>query len=274
MIAAACLLLGMLTAAPTALAHGESALGAASIDALVAALLAFSAAFYGVGARRHRLPAWRYWAFAAGWATLAASLAPPLDGLADASFSMHMIQHQLLMQMAAPLMVLGRPLVVGIHALPAGLRRRIAPRVMRWAAVRPATAFFIHGGLIWLWHVPAFFNAATADPLLHALQHLCFFGSAVLFWWALLARRGEGQAVAYLFLTLLHTGALGALLTFSRVAWYAAPGPLPFGLTALEDQQLGGLIMWVPGSVAYLGAALALAAGWLARNDAPREAGS
>lgn len=266
-------LLAALGAASPALAHGESPAGAASVDALVALALLASAILYGAGARRHRLPAWRYWAFAAGWTTLAASLAPPLDRLADASFSMHMIQHQLLMQLAAPLMVLGRPLVVGLQALPARLRRRAGRKVMRWAAIRPATAFLIHGALIWLWHVPALFNAAAADPFLHALQHLCFFGSAAMFWWALLARRAEGRAVFYLFLTLLHTGALGALLTFSRVPWYELAGTLPFGLTALGDQQLGGLVMWVPGGVAYLGAALALSAEWLARSEAPRQAG-
>jgi len=120
-----------------------------------------------------------------------------------------------------------------------------------------------------LWHAPALYQATLTSGAVHTLQHVSFLGAALLFWWALLhgreGRIGRPAAVIYLFTTAVHTSLLGALLTFSSRLWYpiyqATTGP--WGLTPLEDQQLAGLIMWVPAGMAYLGAALALAATWL-----------
>jgi putative membrane protein len=117
----------------------------------------------------------------------------------------------------------------------------------------------LHASAIWLWHAPRAFEAALASEAMHFAQHASFLGSALLFWWVVLARPHLG-AMASLFTTMLHTGALGALMTFSRHPWY--PG------FALEDQQLAGLVMWVPAGLAYPVAALAIATQWLRRSAA------
>ncbi|TFW19507.1 cytochrome c oxidase assembly protein, partial [Duganella callida] len=136
------------------------------------------------------------------------------------------------------------------------------------ALTRPLNAWLLHFAALWLWHVPGFFQAALLHPGWHALQHASFLFPALLFWWAVLVDGGTSRsgALIYLFTTMLHTGALGALLALSSTIWYPAYGgaAMHYGLSALEDQQLGGLIMWVPGGLAYLLAALLLCAGWLA----------
>jgi putative membrane protein len=116
------------------------------------------------------------------------------------------------------------------------------------------------------------FVAATGNAAVHVLQHTCFFASALAFWWSVLrgsSRARTPVAVASLFTTMLHTSLLGALLTFAPTAWYAhGTHDAVMGLTSLEDQQLGGLLMWVPGSAAYVIAALVIVAGWLAPSRA------
>jgi putative membrane protein len=271
------------TIAPCAWAHVDVA--SARGDALqtaVAALLAISALLYARGFRR--LPGAHPGAtraaalFAAGWLTLALALVSPLAGMSEGLFSAHMIQHELVMVVAAPLLVLGRPLAMWTWALPMRCRTsagravhdRGFARVWRLVS-NPLAATVLHGVAIWTWHVPRVFELSEASVAAHALQHAAFLFSALLFWWALLkpARGGRiGAAVGCLFVTMLHTGALGVLLTFSADVWYpaATSHAARWGLTALEDQQLGGLVMWVVGGLPYVGAALALAARWLATS--------
>lgn len=218
--------------------------------------------------------------FAAGWAALAAALLSPLDTLAEHSFAAHMVQHEALMVVAAPLLVLGRPLEAWAWALPAAWVRALgragrSPALARaWNAItEPVGAWTFHALALWLWHLPVLFVAALSDERVHVLQHASFFGSALAFWWAVFGRgvhAPDGASIASLFTTMMHTSALGALLTFAPAAWYpvyAADGA--FGLSALEDQQLGGLIMWVPAGFVYVAAGLALAAAWL-RAGEPR----
>jgi putative membrane protein len=113
------------------------------------------------------------------------------------------------------------------------------------------------------------YQETLASDAVHSMQHLSFLGTGLLFWWALLAGRegrlGRPAAVLYLFTTSLHTTLLGALLAFSSTVWYPLyqSRTAPWGMTPLEDQQLAGLIMWVPAGLAYLIAALAVAASWL-----------
>ena len=108
------------------------------------------------------------------------------------------------------------------------------------------------------------------DEGVHILQHLCFLGSALLFWWAMVhGRGGPGVAALCLFLTSMIGGALGALMTFAASPWYAdyaAMGMTPFGLTPTEDQQLAGLLMWIPGGAVHAGAALAVLARYFDRR--------
>jgi putative membrane protein len=211
--------------------------------------------------------------FAIGWLALAAALLSPLDVLAARSFGIHMIQHEALMVVAAPLLVLGRPLEAWAWATPPGALRALAALAhsslmsRAWRAItEPVGAWCFHALALWIWHLPVLFNAALTSPSLHVLQHASFFGSALAFWWAVFgrsARAPDPTSMASLLTTMLHTGALGALLTFAPSAWYSLPGP-PL-LDPLEDQQLGGLVMWVPGSLAYLFAGLAIIGRWLRR---------
>ena len=215
-------------------------------------------------------------AFALGWVALAVALLSPLHRLGSALLSAHMIQHELLMTVAAPLLVLGRPLVAFLWAIPLSWRRRAGavvaappiPAVWGWLTL-PAVAWSLHALAIWLWHGPAPYQATLASEVMHTAQHLSFLTTALLFWWSLLqireGRLGRPAAVVYLFTTAVHTTLLGALLTFSDRLWYPRYGSSAagWGLAAIEDQQLAGLIMWIPGGLAYLFAALAIMASWL-----------
>ena len=208
----------------------------------------------------------RQLAFAAGWMLLAAALLSPIDTLGGELFWVHMIQHELLMAAAAPLLVLSRPLEACAWGLPKGWPRalRLAFRgpLLDWTRrlQRPSGAWLLHAAAIWAWHIPALFDLALADEGVHTLQHFCFFATGLAFWQSVWRHRrgGEGVALASLFTTMVHMGVLGALLTFAPGAWYDFPDPGAHGLTALEDQQLGGLVMWVPGGLPYLLAALAI----------------
>jgi putative membrane protein len=225
----------------------------------------------GRGIRKHQAAA-----FALGWLTLVIALVSPLHRLGETLFSAHMAQHELLMTVAAPLLVLGRPLLPFLWALPAAWRRMAGS----WASgsraraawemlSHPVVAWGLHGTVIWLWHAPSLYQASVEHEAVHALQHLSFLGTALLFWWTALRRRGTrlGSMVAIvaLFTTAIHTSLLGALLTFSPRIWYPLylPGTAPWRLTPLEDQQLAGLIMWIPAGLAYAAAALALLGAWL-----------
>jgi cytochrome c oxidase assembly factor CtaG len=215
-------------------------------------------------------------AFAAGWLALAGALVTPLHALGEMSFAAHMIEHELMMVVAAPLLVLSRPAFAFLWAMPSAWRGALGslgrgePAMLWRTLTHPAVATLLHAAAIWAWHAPRLFEAALADDTLHLLQHASFFGTAILFWWAMLSPtpRRLGASVGHLFFTAMHTGGLGALLVLAPRPLFAAPGvAIPFGLSPLEDQQLAGLLMWTPGGVFYLVAALALAARWIAASD-------
>ncbi|MER8489252.1 cytochrome c oxidase assembly protein [Mesorhizobium australicum] len=217
--------------------------------------------------------------FAAGWGVLTGALVSPIHALGERVFAAHMIEHELLMAVAAPLLVAACPGAALIWALPAALRRgtgrlthgRIVQAIWTVAS-RPFNATIIHGIAIWIWHVPVLFEAALQQGVLHYAQHASFLGTALLFWWVILPRSGRqqacGSAVMHLFFTSLHTGLLGVLLLLSPRLWYPqnAGGAALWGLTPIEDQQLAGLVMWVPAGLIYGGAALLLAGLWISKS--------
>ncbi|HYD53208.1 MAG TPA: cytochrome c oxidase assembly protein [Gemmatimonadaceae bacterium] len=252
-----------------------------STEPLVIALLVASALLYarGFAARRHhagttRAPAaWRAHAYAAALATLVIALLSPVDALGGALFAGHMVQHLLLTMVAAPLLVLGDPGTSLLWALPIDMRRRMglawrrAPTLRAaWRALgHPLTAWSLHFVALVAWHVPTLYERAVRDDAVHALEHASFFVTALLFWWVVAAprprqRMGTGLALLYLFTSALASTILGALITMATVPWYTvhARSALAWGVNALEDQQLAGLIMWVPAGLVYVGAALAL----------------
>jgi cytochrome c oxidase assembly factor CtaG len=114
-------------------------------------------------------------------------------------------------------------------------------RPLRRVTMHALGAWLLHALALWLWHLPPLFQAALHHPLLHILQHVCFFGSALGYWWSVLGRahRPKGSAMASLFTTMLHTSVLGALLTFAPSPWYAAPGMRAFGLSAFGGPATG-----------------------------------
>jgi len=245
-----------------------------------------SGALYALGTRRMRrsgatfVAPWARAAFWVGWCTIILALLSPLHPLSEELFWTHMVQHELLMTVAAPLLVVGRPLLVCLRGLPASwqppVTRAWGTRSLRrsWSVLtRPVDAWLLHGAVIWIWHAPLLFDAALQSDAVHALQHAAFLGTALLFWESLLYARSQaataGIGIVALFTTAVHTGALGALMTFARTPWYPtyADRALQWGFTPLQDQQLAGLIMWIPGSLAYLIVALVLAARWLRDSE-------
>ena len=169
------------------------------------------------------------------------------------------------MLVAPPLLVLGKPIVAFLKSLPSAWGRRMVgwASIGAWQALwrtinRPLMAWLIHALVLWIWHVPVLMEATLHDEFIHAMQHLCFLLSALLFWWSILQGPqraiGYGLAVLFMFTTALHSGLLGALITFAATVWYpiylTTTGS--WGLTPLEDQQLGGLIMWVPACLVYI----------------------
>jgi putative membrane protein len=248
--------------------------------------LVLAVSLYAVGVARlrrvnkHGIGALEISCFIAGWLTLVIALVSPLHPWGSVLFSAHMTQHELLMLVAAPLLVLGRPTIPFLWALPRSSARRLnrLTKATWWQYLwrritAPFVAWLIHAVVLWTWHLPALFQATLENEFVHALQHFSFLFSALLFWWAILhgpqRAIGFGAGVLYMFTTALHSGLLGALLTFAGAVWYPVYNGTTqsWGLTPLQDQQLGGLIMWVPAGVTYIIAGLALFAGWLRESE-------
>jgi putative membrane protein len=202
--------------------------------------------------------------FAAGLIAIAIALFSPLDAMSEELFSAHMVQHLLLVIVAAPLLVLGEPQYVMLWVPRVDARRSVARWWRRndalraaWSAVsRPSIAWLLHVGALWTWHAPRLYDAALRDGRIHVFEHLTFLLTALLFWWVALDRHRlrVGVATFYLFAAGLQGTLLGALLTIARHPWYVAhyTTTQSWGLTPMEDQQLAGLIMWIPAGLVYL----------------------
>ena len=276
------------------LAHGDAPddfaqlMRAWSFEPLVVIGLALSAILYFAGLLRlwrasgigRGIAAWEAACYWLGWLALVVALVSPLHPWGRVLFSAHMTQHEILMLVAAPLIVLGHPLVVYLWAFPAEFAKKISVWTTTsvwqsfWRSISSGfAAFLISGITLWIWHAPALFQATLENEWVHAAQHISFLVTALLFWWALLRGRQHaanyGLAVLYMFATALHSGLLGALLTFARTVWYPAYSGTTqhWGLSPLEDQQLGGLIMWIPAGLVYVIAGLALMAAWLKESE-------
>jgi len=232
----------------------------------------------GRGVRR-----WQVWCFVAGIATLLVAVGSPIDAMSAELFSAHMTQHVLLATIAPPFLVAGAPALALLWAVPTPYRRLVARRVTGvaslqrcWSALTlPLVAWLLHALAIWIWHTPRAYELALRHPSAHVLEHACFVGTAVLLWWRIVyprERRRNAYAVGLLLMfgTAMHSGALGALLVLSTRSWYTVHGggPASWGLTALADQQLAGLIMWVAGGLLYVIAMSVLFVAWLSASDA------
>jgi putative membrane protein len=259
--------------------HPETLWRSWSFDALVVVPILIVLWLYGSGLRRlwkragrgHGVAYSAALSFALGMVMLFIALVSPLDALGATLLSAHMAHQGLMVAAVPPLLLFGKPGVVITWALNAGWRRALLGsaiwrRAVRFgnALSRPLAATVLHGLALWGWHAPAAFNAAVASEGVHALEHACFFVTALLLWRAILDARSSrraGAALGAAFATLMHSGLLGALITmapYPLYLWYGSRAPL-WGFTALEDQQLAGLLMWVPMGFIYLSACLVLA---------------
>jgi putative membrane protein len=220
--------------------------------------------------------------FAGAVLALVVALVSPLDALSGSLFSAHMVQHLVLVLVAAPLLVLGDPQVALLWALPRRAAKTLGRVVKRSFALSwltgllgaPAAAWLLFAAALWLWHAPVLYEAALRSELIHDVEHLVFLGTSLLFWSVLLRNTTPGHmrygmAVMYLFTTALQSSVLGALMTFSSEPWYSYYANLvgPWSLTALEDQQLAGLVMWIPGGAVFTGLAIGYFAVWLRAVD-------
>jgi cytochrome c oxidase assembly factor CtaG len=216
-----------------------------------------------------------------GLLAVAAALVSPLDAAADHLLSAHMAQHLLLVVVAAPLLIVGSPVLAMSRVVPDGWRR-VTRRWGRWGSVgvarrtltNPVASLFLVTAVLWAWHVPSLYEAAVENPFLHLVEHAAFLGTALLFWWVALQPSGprrlsRGADVLYVLAGALQSGALGALLAFASSPIY----PLyvyrtaVWGASPVTDQQLAGLLMWVPSFVVYLMAAGALFVAWLRASE-------
>ncbi len=223
------------------------------------------------GRRRHR---WRPVALLLGVVSVLTVTTPPLGGLLEQRLSGHMAQHLVLIVVAAPLLALASPGQALLAGMPRELRRwltRVARRRPVLAAAGPHVAWAAHIAALWLWHLPAAYDAALGSPVLHLAEHASFLGTAWLFWWHLVAvgrRRLHGPAAAFYVASAIPPGAaLGAVLTFPDQPLYPeqAARAAATGLDPLLDQRIGGLVMWIPLDFAYLALAVLLFSHWLRR---------
>ncbi|HEX5830239.1 MAG TPA: cytochrome c oxidase assembly protein [Gemmatimonadaceae bacterium] len=245
-----------------------------SFEPVVLLGLVVLAGGYALGVRRlwrragrgRGIARWRVRAFAAGVLALVVALVSPLDALGLSLFSGHMVQHLALMLVAAPLLVAGLPERAFLHAIPRPMAHafgrgwhRLGLRRLGRAVVHPVSVGAMHAAAIWAWHVPRLYDTAIHFERWHAAEHASFLVTAALFW-ALLDQPGRRARLAALpamllvFVTAMQSTVLGALLTLSSHPWYSAhlPFTAAWGLTPLEDQQLAGVLMWVPAGTFYL----------------------
>jgi putative membrane protein len=252
--------------------------------------VALTALLYGRGwsARRRRnrpVRRGRALAFGLGLAAVAAAFASPLHAWSDELASAHMVQHLLVVVVAAPLLALSRPVAVLAEGLPAPLAvtgtqlwragplRRSSRRLVR----APVWMALAHAATLWAWHASVPYDLAVRHTAVHLASHASFLLTGLGLWAAVGACRRahqEGLAVLVLFGVAMQGALLSALLTFAPEPWYDAYRSTTgaWGMTPLGDQQLAGAIMWVPGGSVYVAAAIALVVAWV--RDAPSDVGA
>jgi len=231
---------------------------------------------------KRQVDRWRARCFTAALVALGLALLSPLDALSSALASAHMVQHLLLLLVAAPLLALSAPSSAILRGSPLAVRRasgrwrrRLGLTHRNLAVLRhPAVVWLLHVAVLWFWHAALPYDAALASEPLHLLEHVIFLVTAILFWHVLISPRGRDQVspglgVLLVFAMAMQSVVLSALLTFARTPWYSryADTTAPWGLDPLADQQLAGVIMWIPAGVIYLVAALTLLASWVRSTE-------
>src|SRR5581483_3689787 len=252
-----------------------------------AALLALCAVAgtYLVGVRRVRRgrapSAWRAarcGSFLAGVAVMAVALEPPFDEYADRLFSVHMVQHLLLIELAAPLLLLGRPVTLAVAATPPPVRARmtsLARGPVARALASPLVDFGFLGLVLWVSHLTSWYEAALASDVVHALEHLAYLVGALLFWWPVIgrdlgaARLSHPGRILYLFLSMPVQSLLGFVITSAGHVLYPhyAAVARTLGVSAMADQRLGGTLMWEGSMLVGVVAVSAVLIDWMAQDE-------
>jgi len=259
-------LLGTTAPAHEALAGGDSIWRAWTFDVALVLPVVLAAVWYARGLRRwdnrsrqHHL--WQTVSFYTGLASLLLINESPLGALALNHFSMHMVQHEILMMITAPLILLGAPTTPILRGLPRAVRRNVVVPLARTSAVRggyrlltnPIVAASIFTLVMWSWHLmPGWYDAAIGDAFIHDIQHFSFLGSMLLFWWVIIdpaplhARMGYMSRMIFVLAVSTPKHFLGAFLTYAGHPLYdsyqTAERILPF--SPETDQQIAGVIMW------------------------------
>jgi putative membrane protein len=254
-------------------------------DPLVIAALVAAAAAYLLAVRRvrrrhptnpHRVH--RTWLFAGGLAAIGLALLSPVEAYEGSLFSMHMVQHLLLEFIAAPLLLAGSPITLALRAATPRLRRALLAllqsRVVH-ALAFPAVAWILFAAVNWGWHFSDLYDQALEIPALHHVQHATFLAAALLFWWPVIGadpspwRLPHAARLVYLFLALPQNSFLGvALLSASTVLYpHYVTNARDWGIAPLDDQALGGVLMWVIGDLAFVAGMLLVVALWMRQED-------
>ncbi len=228
------------------------------------------------GARRFHFSRWRPAAFAGGIVLMLLALVSPIDTYSDDLFWMHMIQHVLILMVIAPLLLLGAPATLALRAASPRVRRQYVVPLLNSRVLQillyPPVAILILVGAIWIWHIPALYDAAIGSELLHFIEHSTFLSGGLLFWWLIIGvdashlRPGHIARVAILIVAILQNLALGLILTSLGAAAYESYAQLDglrdWGPSALTDQRIGAGIMWVPGTMMFALAVLVIVYYW------------
>jgi putative membrane protein len=282
-----------LGAPSVALAHGATApapslpgvLLAWRLDPIVIGALLVTGAAYLWAVRRvaaahprNPHPAYRTWLFCAGLATIGIALLSPIEAYEGALFSVHMVQHMLLELLAAPLLLAGAPITVALRAASPSVRRRmlavLQSRVVH-AISFPVVAWVLFAAVNWGWHFSVLYDQALENALLHHLQHATFLGAALLFWWPAIGadpspwRLPHPVRILYLFLAMPQNSFLGVALMSASTVLYShyVTNQRDWGISPLDDQALGGVLMWVVGDVAFLVGMMVVVALWMRHEE-------
>ena len=229
------------------------------------------------------VPRRRTVAFLAGMLALAFALISGIERYDTSLFSIHMVQHVLLMLVAAPLLALAAPVTLVLRVSSADRRRRWLLPLLHSRVVRvlshPVVAWVMFAAMMWAAHFSPLFNASLEDQFVHDIEHLLFLSGALLFWWPAVAldpapwRMSHPARIVYLFTQMTQNTFLAVVILNASTVLYPHYASLvrPWGTTALEDQRLAAGIMWIAGDAIFLTAILAVVAGWMraeARNEA------
>lgn len=222
----------------------------------------------------------RAWWFTAALVTIVTALVSPLDAMSQALASAHMVQHVLLLLVAAPLLALSSPTGPLLRGSPTIVRRATGPWRRRLGLTRarvralrhPAFVWGLHVGTIWFWHAAVPYDIALTNHVVHVVEHVSFLVTGVFFWHIVVSVRqrvSNGLGILLVFTMSMQSIFLSALLTFASAPWYSGyeSSTRAWGLEPLADQQLAGVIMWIPAGLVYLGAALALLVGWVRSSE-------